>query len=87
MPHYDFPQMPPAQGEAQQALRGERRVFTKKGGEGELVPVYERSKLGNGHGVQGPALVESEHTTVYLPQGWGLKVDQYNNLLLEEAGS
>ena len=87
VPHYDFPQMPPAQGEANQAQRGERRVFTKKGGEGELVPVYERSKLGNGHAVQGPALVESEHTTVYLPQGWGLKVDRYNNLLLEEAGS
>ncbi|MCF8042574.1 MAG: hydantoinase/oxoprolinase family protein [Desulfarculaceae bacterium] len=85
VPHYDFPQTPPAPGDAGQALRGERRVFAQKGGEGALVPVYDRTRLGNGHAVQGPALVESEHTTVYLPNGWGMKVDQYNNLLLEEA--
>lgn len=85
VPHYDFPQTPPAPGDASQALRGQRKIFTQKGGEGATVPVYERGKLGNGHAIQGPALVESEHTTVYLPGGWGLRVDQYNNLLLEEA--
>lgn len=85
VPHYDFPKTPPAGGDATAAIKGERRVFTENKGQGAMVPVYDRTLLGNGHRIQGPALVESEHTTVYLPAGWGLSVDEYNNSLLEEA--
>jgi len=85
VPHYHFPSLPPVEGDAGKALKGERRVFTEKDGQGSMVPVYDRERLGHGHNLTGPALVESEHTTVYLPAGWGLEVDQYNNLLLEEV--
>ena len=85
VPHYEFPQMPKAKGDAGQAVKGRRRIFTEKEGQGAEVPVYDRALLGNGHSLAGPALVESEHTTIYLPAGWGLKVDQFNNALLEEV--
>ncbi|MCB2227096.1 MAG: hydantoinase/oxoprolinase family protein [Desulfarculaceae bacterium] len=87
VPHYQFPQMPPATGEAKEAIKGERQVFAEKESQGAKVPVYDRARLGNGHQISGPALVESEHTTVYLPTGWRLSVDPYNNALLEEVRS
>jgi N-methylhydantoinase A len=83
VPHYEFPKMPPAKGDVKKALKGKRQVFTEKGGKGVSVPVYDRALMGNGHGIKGPALVESEHTTVYVPAGWNLSVDEYNNALLE----
>ena len=85
VPHYQFPQTPPATGEAAAAIKGQRRVFAEEQSEGATVPVYDRALLGNGHRIEGPALVESEHTTLYLPTGWGLLVDPYNNALLEEV--
>jgi N-methylhydantoinase A/acetophenone carboxylase len=83
--HYEFPKSPAADSDVKQAIKGERPVFMKKGGQAEPVPVYDRALLGNGHSLRGPALVESEHTTVYVPTGWGLSVDQYNNSILEEV--
>ncbi|MCB2187906.1 MAG: hydantoinase/oxoprolinase family protein [Deltaproteobacteria bacterium] len=85
MPHYEFPAAAPAATPVATAQKGERTVFTVPGG--QKAPVYDRAKLGHGHQLAGPALVESEHTTVYLPAGWRLTVDQYDNSLLEEVGS
>lgn len=84
-PHYEFPKMPAAANKLKDAVKGERAVFVQDGGQASQVSVYDRELMGNGHSLEGPALVESEHTTVYLPVGWGLKVDEYNNLLLEEV--
>ncbi len=85
VPHYQFPRTPLAEDGAQEAIKGERRVFAENAAEGEMVPVYDRARLGNGHRIEGPSLVECEHTTVYLPTGWRLSIDPYNNALLEEV--
>lgn len=87
VPHYRFPESPPAVDKVEAALKGGRELFVAGGGRALQAPVYDRAKLGNGHQLAGPALVESEHTTVYLPAGWSLKVDQYNNALLTEVAS
>lgn len=83
VPHYEFPKLPMAESDAKKAIKGERTIFTEPGG--RSTPVYDRKLLGPGHNLEGPALVESEHTTVYLPFGWGMSVDEYNNSLLAEV--
>jgi len=47
--------------------------------------VYDRSLLANGHSLVGPALIESEQTTLLIPPGWRMRVDRYNNAVIEEG--
>jgi N-methylhydantoinase A/oxoprolinase/acetone carboxylase beta subunit len=47
--------------------------------------VYDRSLLTHGHRLSGPALVESEQTTVLVSEGWRMTVDKFNNAVLEEV--
>ena len=44
-------------------------------------------QLRPGNRIVGPALIESEHTTVVLPPGTVYTVDQYMNGLIEKVGS
>ena len=85
VPHYEVTSVPEVTYPAEKAQKGERVVYLAAGEPVRKVPVYDRSHLGNGHRVDGPAIVESEHTTVFLPLGWRLSVDRLSNLLLEEA--
>ncbi|MGB6066971.1 MAG: hydantoinase/oxoprolinase family protein [Desulfomonilaceae bacterium] len=85
IPHYQVPDCPPVNYGVEQALKGSRRVFLTAEKDNQDVPVYDRSHLGNGHVIQGPALVESEHTTFLLPEKWKMTVDRYNNILAEEV--
>jgi N-methylhydantoinase A/acetophenone carboxylase len=87
VPHYRFPDTPPAGQGVEAAQKGQRDVFMGDSTHTSPVPVYDRAGLTNGHSLSGPALVESEHTTVYLPAGWNLSIDKFNNALLKEVGS
>jgi N-methylhydantoinase A len=53
--------------------------------DGEVVdgPVYERNRLGAGHEVLGPAVIEQEDSTTLVHPGTRARVDRYRNLLLE----
>jgi N-methylhydantoinase A len=84
MPHYEIKSMPPAEWGIDAARKGSRRMYLDSGGAQE-VPVYERSKLMNGHQLKGPAVVESEQTTLLIPLGWRFRVDEYDNAIIEEA--
>ena len=68
-------------GDAKAARKGERPVFM--GTEYRPVAVYDRDKLGRGHELVGPVLVESAHTTVYISEGWKMRIDRYNNAVVE----
>ncbi len=83
VPHYRIEDQPAAESGPEQALKNTRPVFlsTEKGT--IEAPVYDRTRLRNTHRVEGPAIVESEHTTFLVPDGWRLTVDRYNNALLE----
>jgi len=85
VPHYDITETPLETGNVEQAIKVSRPVFldTTKGV--QETAIYEMSRLKNGHQVSGPALIESEHTTVLIPSGWRLSVDKYNNAVLEEV--
>lgn len=64
--------------------KGSRPVYLGTEGWAD-VPLYDRGGLGHGHTLQGPALVESDQTTVFVPSGWNLTVDRFNDLLLERT--
>lgn len=65
------------------AFRCKRMVCLQRTGDPVALDVYDRDKLGNGHRVIGPVIVESHQTTMVIPEGWSLKVDCYDNALIE----
>ena len=50
------------------------------------VNIYERESLPQGARVVGPAIIEEEISTTYLPTGWEISVDGYGNLLAHKTG-
>lgn len=44
----------------------------------QMVPVYQRSTLGVGQSIEGPALIEERETTIVLPPGWCATVDRFD---------
>jgi N-methylhydantoinase A/oxoprolinase/acetone carboxylase beta subunit len=83
VPHYPIDEHPAADTGPEQAIKNSRSVFLSTDKGTIEAPVYDRARLRNTHQVEGPAIVESEHTTFLIPDGWRLTVDRYNNALLE----
>ena len=50
-----------------------------------VVPIYERNSLPADARLTGPAIIEEEISTTYLPPGWGITVDEFGNLLAQKA--
>jgi N-methylhydantoinase A/oxoprolinase/acetone carboxylase beta subunit len=75
--------VPAAEAPVHAARRGQRQVSLHRQGPAIALDVYDRDLLGNGHQVSGPVIVESRQTTMVIPQGWSLKVDRYDNALIE----
>ncbi len=83
--HYEVPPVSAASNGKERAEKGSRSLVLN-GSEGtQPTPVYDRSLLTHGHNLVGPALVESEQTTLLIPPGWRMRVDRYNNAVLEEV--
>jgi N-methylhydantoinase A len=63
---------------ADRAKKGSRDVYFA--GEFVTTPVYEWNLLGNGNEINGPAIVESSHTTLVLPPARKITIDDYMNI-------
>jgi N-methylhydantoinase A/oxoprolinase/acetone carboxylase beta subunit len=85
VPHFRSPEVPPASDGEETARKGTRSVVLDQHGQGHDTPVFDRSLLTNGHNLVGPALIESEQTTLLVPPDWRLHVDGYDNAVLEEV--
>jgi N-methylhydantoinase A/acetophenone carboxylase len=83
--HYKISEVPAASSDVKQAKKGSRRIFLEADNKAQEIPVYDRSRLTNGHSLMGPAVVESEQTTSLIQAGWKLTVDKYNNAILREV--
>jgi N-methylhydantoinase A len=83
--HYEMPEVPPASAGVEKAVKGTRSVVLEEEDRPQPTPVYDRSLLTNGHSLVGPALIESEQTTLLIPPGWRMRVDRYNNAVIEEG--
>ena len=84
MPHYRLRPVPAATP-VSDCKSGHRRVYLGPvAGVAEL-PVYDRERMGNGHQVTGPVIVESRQTTMVVPTGWTLAIDSYDNAMIERS--
>lgn len=83
VPHYQMGERPLGPADCRQARKGARRLWLDDDGQGREVAVYDREQLAPGAALAGPALVESRHTTILVPTGWGLMVDRFDNALLQ----
>jgi len=65
---------------AADALKGYREAFF--GGNFIKAPVYDGLKMGYGHSVEGPCIVEQPTTTIIVPGEYALGCDEYNNYVI-----
>ena len=65
-------------------VAGQRDVLFDAGPR-RAVPVHRRDQLAGGHVLQGPALVDQNDTTTWLPPGWRGTVHASGSLLLTHA--
>jgi N-methylhydantoinase A/acetophenone carboxylase len=85
VPHYRLRPVPAATLPVGDCQRGHRRVYLGPVDGFADLPLYERERMGNGHRVSGPAIVESRQTTMVVPAGWTLAVDSYDNAMIERS--
>lgn len=84
VPHFEISKSTDSIGDSTPTEKGHRELFLKAGQPLE-VPVYDRTALVCGHEITGPGLVESEQTSLLLPEDWKLTVDPLNNMIIEEV--
>ena len=77
--------VPPRSSSTPGAPRSEREVFDE--GTLRTAAVYAREDLAAGQSFSGPAVVEAADTTVFVPAGCEVTVDEWLNLIVEGAGS
>lgn len=72
-----------AAGSGKRACKGERLIF--RSGKWVSAGVYDRSALGAGDQIAGPAIIEQDDTTTVLLPGWSARADALGNLHLERT--
>jgi N-methylhydantoinase A len=72
----------PTNGDAQAALKGTRSVDFDELGRQESA-AFERSRLGAGAELEGPAVIEEPAASTVVFPGQKLRVDEYGNLIIE----
>jgi N-methylhydantoinase A len=63
--------------------RETRSVYFEESGGFVDTPIYERSGLASQTSISGPAIIEQSDTTVLVPPGTTLEVDQFLNILID----
>jgi N-methylhydantoinase A/acetophenone carboxylase len=81
-PAAERPRMAPASADPSTALSGHRdALFSADDGPVDT-PVYEMERLRPGHRLAGPALIDSDDTTVVVSPGWSCLVDERSGVVL-----
>ena len=70
------------EGVSGKAEKGRRRIFV---GEWREAPVYALDRLSQGARIDGPAIIESDFTTILVESGDAATVDRYGGVVLEVA--
>lgn len=82
-PQVEFPRHEAATTELADAVAGSRNVYFPELQGYVECPVYERTELGAGHVVQGPAIIEQYDTTTVVLPGTRARVDEYLLIIIE----
>lgn len=65
------------------AVMTQRKVYLPEANGWVSCPIYDRDKLGPGHAIAGPAIVEQMDTTTLILPGQTATVDEFLNLILK----
>ncbi len=87
VPHYAIAEVRRVTTAPVTARKGGRAVCLAAGQPPTEVGVYARERLAHGHEISGPAIVESDQTTLLVPAGWRLAIDRYNNAVLQAVAA
>jgi N-methylhydantoinase A/oxoprolinase/acetone carboxylase beta subunit len=83
-PHGDRPTQDDAGADPAAARTGHRpALFSEQAGRVDT-PVYEMRLLQPGNSLVGPALIESDDTTIVVSPGWSCDVDQWSGIVLSQ---
>ncbi|MBN2123042.1 MAG: hydantoinase/oxoprolinase family protein, partial [Deltaproteobacteria bacterium] len=69
-------------GDPVDCLKGKRRVFLPVEREFADVAVYDGDRMGYGHRLEGPVIIEQVNTTIFVPPGHEIECDPYGSYLL-----
>jgi len=61
-------------------IKTKRKVYFSE--EPVETDIYERSSLGDGYIVNGPAIIEQYDSTTLIPPGWNAKIDKFSNIVI-----
>jgi N-methylhydantoinase A len=75
---------PPATTAVEASIAARRRVWLPEAGDFVPCPVHDRTRLGPGHRVVGPAIIEQMDSTTLLLPGQVATVDAWLNLMVED---
>jgi N-methylhydantoinase A len=64
---------------ADEALKGERRLFVPEDDGFATAPVYDGNLTRHGHRIKGPALIEQVNTTIFLSRAYDCVCDKYGS--------
>ncbi|WP_448812033.1 hydantoinase/oxoprolinase family protein [Agromyces bauzanensis] len=89
VPHHELTAEPLGGEDAADAIVGEREAFWGPEVGLATAPVYARDRLLPGNALEGPALVQGSDTTIVVPPGQRLTVDEWNDdiLTISEGGA
>jgi N-methylhydantoinase A len=85
VPDVHFPKHPPCKEPIETALKEMRELYFGDAGGFVTCPIYDRNKLGYGHVVTGPAVVEQVDSTVVIFPNQIAVVDPYHHLILKQG--
>lgn len=74
---------PPGSEAANAAIDGSRRIWFPEAADFVESPIYARDRLQPGMAFAGPAVVEQMDTTTLVPPGVQVRVDAWDNLIME----
>ena len=83
LPRPSLPQIDAAVGDVSTAHKGNRAVYNRQSQGTVDYAVYDREKLGVGHQIEGPAIIEEASSTTLLHAGDVLTVGSYGELHIE----
>lgn len=82
VPHHEVAAAPLGDEDATEAIVGRREAYWGPAVGLATAPVYDRDRLLPGNALEGPALVQGSDTTIVVPPGQRLEVDEWNDDIL-----
>jgi N-methylhydantoinase A len=79
---WDVVERPAPDYGVEDARRGERDCYWERSRSLEPTPVYDYDRIGAGHEIHGPAILEGPDTTVVLYPEWAARMDEFGFLSL-----